>query len=485
MYRPQNAQQMSFEDFNQPLGMHMSPDNRWIKRADSIPWAKLEPIYAKAFPKHTGNIAKTFRMAFAALDIQAKYDLSNRELVQMIMENPYFQYYLGLPGYEYKAPFEQSSLFYFKQRLTPEILAQVNEVICQEAKDNQDKHNGKPTHRAHQNRGTLVLDATAVPANIKYPQDPKLLNDALVHTAKTILQQCHRHHLKVPELALEEAHRDYLNYAKMKRPGKQRRVTQGHQVAYLKVALVWMGVHEAQLTLSKRQARDLTTAQTICAQQEFMFKTNTNRVDNRIVSFSQPHVRPIKRGKIKCPTEFGQKIDVSNSNGYLRIEHESNTGFNEADDLIPVCQRYHNREGGYPRRLLVDELYRTKANLAWCKEHHIRVSGNRLGTDKVHEFTTRQGYKDERDRTMIERDFAVAKANHGLARIRSKVTETVEATIGMAIASLNLDKMMRILFCPSLVLAFIRLKSRFLCRTFDRFLASKTRLEPSMLFNSH
>ena len=35
------------------------------------------------------------------------------------------------------------------------------------------------------------------------------------------------------------------------------------------------------------------------------------RVDQRIVSLSQPHVRPIVRGKAGKPTEFGAKLSVS------------------------------------------------------------------------------------------------------------------------------------------------------------------------------
>ncbi len=36
-----------------------------------------------------------------------------------------------------------------------------------------------------------------------------------------------------------------------------------------------------------------------------MFKNNTYTVENRIVSISQPYIRPIVRGKAKSPVEFG------------------------------------------------------------------------------------------------------------------------------------------------------------------------------------
>ena len=38
MYKPTDKLQHSFLDFNQPMGLHMNPENRWIKLADRIPW---------------------------------------------------------------------------------------------------------------------------------------------------------------------------------------------------------------------------------------------------------------------------------------------------------------------------------------------------------------------------------------------------------------------------------------------------------------
>ena len=52
--------QIRFEDFGQPVGMHMSPDNRWVKRAESIPWDEIEHRYAELFKNRKGNVANRF-----------------------------------------------------------------------------------------------------------------------------------------------------------------------------------------------------------------------------------------------------------------------------------------------------------------------------------------------------------------------------------------------------------------------------------------
>ena len=83
----------------------MNPENRWIKKAEAIPWAEIEERYAELFPGTKGNPAKPLRLALGSLLIQKQYGYSDRELVEQITENPYYQCFVGLPGYQMEAPF--------------------------------------------------------------------------------------------------------------------------------------------------------------------------------------------------------------------------------------------------------------------------------------------------------------------------------------------------------------------------------------------
>ena len=100
MYKPADKTQTSFLDFNQPMGLKMNPDNRWIQMAGRIPWNLFEEKYAGLFPSDTGNVAKPLRMALGSLIIQNRFQYPDRELVEQITENPYLQYFIGLPGYQ-------------------------------------------------------------------------------------------------------------------------------------------------------------------------------------------------------------------------------------------------------------------------------------------------------------------------------------------------------------------------------------------------
>ena len=52
MYRYSDGQ-ISLTDFQQPLGMKLREDNRWVKKAQIIPWSKIEVRYASLFPSKT------------------------------------------------------------------------------------------------------------------------------------------------------------------------------------------------------------------------------------------------------------------------------------------------------------------------------------------------------------------------------------------------------------------------------------------------
>lgn len=73
--------------------------------------------------------AKPLRTVLGSLIIQKQYNYSDRELVEQIRENPYYQFFIGLPGYQDKEAFVPSLLVEFRKRLTDDILGEINEMI--------------------------------------------------------------------------------------------------------------------------------------------------------------------------------------------------------------------------------------------------------------------------------------------------------------------------------------------------------------------
>ncbi len=86
---------------------------------------------------------------------------------------------------------------------------------------------------------------------------------------------------------------------------------------------------EQGYTLGPKQVDLLGTLRKLYEQQLYMHTSRTHKVLDRIVSISQPFIRPIVRGKAKNPVEFGAKLDMSITNGYARIEKISFDAYNE------------------------------------------------------------------------------------------------------------------------------------------------------------
>ena len=448
MYRYSNGQ-ISLSDFKQPVGMNLKESNRWVKKAQTIPWMEIEKRYAALFTNRKGNVAKPLRLALGACIIQAEYGYSDEEITLQIQENPYLQYFCGYAGYDdSKLPFDPSLMVYFRKRLTPEVLGEINEMILRDAAKpegkKEDNDDDDVDDGGNGNSGTLKIDATCAPSNIRYPQDVSLLNEARENAEKLLDVLHDPADGKKPRSYRKRARKDYLNYIRSKkRTAKKTRAAIRKQLNYLKRDLDSIDTKLSMgKELTERQMLRLETLRKIYEQQKYMFDNKVHSVPDRIVSVSQPFVRPIVRGKAGTPVEFGAKLDISVVDGWTRLEHCSFDAYNESGTLPEITERFYAREGHYPERILADKIYRTRANLAYCKEHHIRLSGPPLGRPKKDsESEKRQAHQDECERVEVERCFSLAKRKCGMGLVTAKLQETAAHVIAMSILVLNLRRL--------------------------------------------
>lgn len=187
--------------------------------------------------------------------------------------------------------------------------------------------------------------------------------------------------LALPRRYSKVARKDYLNYAKAKKhTAKKIRKTLKRMLSYVKRDLGYLREFMSQgYAIHFRLVAKSLTVETLYSQQQYMFDSQTHKVENRIVSLSQPWIRPIVRGKTKAPVEFGPKLDLSlDADGYARIEWVSFDAYNESSCLQDAVEAYYQRYGYYPERVLADQIYRTRPNRAYCREHGIRLSGPKL-----------------------------------------------------------------------------------------------------------
>ena len=246
-----------------------------------------------------------------------------------------------------------------------------------------------------------------------------------------------------PRTYRQQARKAYLAVVKQRRPGRKvlRRGIK-RQLQYLRRNLghierlleTWpMGT---PIPLVRWLMQRYWVIQHLVEQQWHMFRTDTRRCDHRIVSISQPHVRPIVRGKLNKAVEFGSKMSVSlDSQGISRVDHLRWDAFHEGHDLPAQVEVYRQRYGHYPEVVLGDPIYGSRSNRDYLNKRSIRFAGKPLGRPKKATEENReelQRLKAQRreeylQRIPIEGKFGQAKNGYRLNYIRAKRANTSEA----------------------------------------------------------
>ena len=473
MYQNTTGQIRISDDFFLPFGGKLNKDNRWVKLEALIPWWELEEKYAKCFKRsNKGEKALSVRVALGTLIIQSRLTLTDRETVNQIMENPYLQYFLGYDRYDdRKPPFDPSLMVHFRKRLTEDILIEINEQIAlaaikeEESKKKKDDDSsnrsgrnsgdGDKLQEESGNKGQLILDATCVPADIHYPTDVRLLNESR-EKLEDIIDTLHQPDIgkKIkPRTYRKEARKNYLSLEKQRKKRiKAIRKVIRKQLLYVKRDLEiinrYLKETDRQELLSKRQRDNLETIRKLYEQQLFMYQNKTHTVEDRIVSITQPHLRPIVRGKAGADVEFGCKVLTSVVGGYSFVERMSFDSFNEGTLLIEAVENYKARFGYYPESVMADTIFRNRENLNWLKKKGIRISGPRLGrpAKTLVKAVRMQEKLDTGVRNAIEGTYGNAKRKYGLGRIKTKLAGTTESSIVLQFLVLNLERRLRVLW---------------------------------------
>jgi len=476
MYHSKSPQQLEFPDFYLPFSGHLDPENRWVRLARLVPWDLAETIYHQNLCEDFGAPIVPARVALGALVIKERMGLTDRETVAAIRENPYLQFFIGLEEFTQEKPFDASLMVDFRKRFGEAGMQQIGEAIALASIDKNDSQdedsssgsssgdcpptssNGTTAGQAERpNRGKLLADATCAPADIRYPTDVSLLNEAREKTDQIIdlLHEPLVGQVSRPRTYRVKARRAFVAFTKKKQPGRRAiRKAQKQQLGYLRRNLQQIDrllTHPGALPLTeldRRTYKNLLVCRELYRQQLQMFQQNTRRVDDRIVSISQAHVRPIKRGKAGRDTEFGAKTSVSVVDGFSFVDRLSWDNYNESLDLIGQIERYKRRFGFYPESVHVDQIYRTRINRAYCKSRGIRMSGPPLGRkpQQVSREQKKQAAADEAIRNQVEGKFGQGKRRFGLARVMAKLASTSAAQISLTFLVMNLELALKQLF---------------------------------------
>ncbi len=370
-------------------------------------------------------------------------------------------------------------MVYFRKRLPEAVVNDCNERIVRhglkviQASDSQDAgdhgNNGGgsightdqsiPSTQKQPNQGSLLIDATCAPVDIRHPTDLSLLNEARELTE--ILIDAMHPQIKgnfghKPRTHRKQARQQFLAVAKKKKPrlNKIRKAIK-QQLGHLKRNLASIDTLIAcggcLLAAGRHIYQKLLVVSELVRQQTILYHADSRSIPDRIVSLYQAHIRPIVRGKARCNVAFGAKISISvTGEGFTFLDRLSYDPYNEGEDLKAQAMAYRRRYGHYPEVICADQIYRTRSNRAFCQRHRIRLSGPRLGRPKsdpeLVAAEKQQFIDDQRQRNAVEGKIGQGKRRYGLGLIREKLAVTQGSTIAINVLVMNLQKLLELLF---------------------------------------
>ncbi len=463
MIKETDFKQIPVAEFKTPFETSLDPKNRWVRLANVIPWEKLAEIYTRNFRKDYGRPATKSQIIIGAIIIKHFLKSSDEDTIELIKENPYLQYFLGLSGFTHKPVFHPTLFVAIRKRLgletfeqmTGEFISAVNalKVSSSKGKKKVVADTVPEDQKEKSNQGQLILDATVAPADIKYPTDLDLLNTSREQSEKLIDRlSASLEGVEKPRTYRRVARKEYLLIIKQKKKDhKKIRKAVRKQLNYLRRNIKSINMlldicRDREQLVEYKNLRIFWIIQEVYRQQKEMYDQISHQTDDRIVSVSQPHVRPIVRGKSGKEVEFGAKISASLVNGYIYLDRMSWDAFNENKDLKKQVENFKERFGHYPEVVIGDKIYGSRENRDFLKENHIRFSGKALGRppavteeNAAEVKKQRKRYRKEQGiRNGIEGKFGEGKRKYQLERVKARTARTSESWIATVFLVMNL-----------------------------------------------
>jgi hypothetical protein len=287
-------------------------------------------------------------------------------------------------------------MVHFRKGLSGNILKEVNALIIEKYKKEDEKRHGATDHKGGdsgvKNKGTLIVDATCAPEDMRFPHEVTLLDEARRKT-EVIIDILHAHGpegIEKPRTYRKRARKEFLAFLRNRKPreGTIRKALKTqiqHVERNLRIISEYRDKIEFEV-LSRKQYRELIVISEIVRQQRVLYRREGWSIEGRILSIAKPHV-------------------LTRSIGHERI-----------------CGTVRNR--GYGIRLSGPKLGRPFKAIEKNKK-------------RIREFK-RIERDDERTRIAVEGKFGEAKQRYTLDRIGTKLKATSETSIMMVFLVMNL-----------------------------------------------
>ena len=178
--RPKERRKTGQNDlFKARLDQIADMNHALVKLAGAINWSFLEKNFDAVYSDGPNHPPPATRLMAGLAILKHTHDLSDAVLCERWIENPCYQLFCGEEFFQYKLPFDRSSMTRWRQRMGEEkLVALIQESLATATRTGA----AKPA-----DFNKVIVDTTVQPKAVTFPTDAKLMHRArerLVRLAK-------------------------------------------------------------------------------------------------------------------------------------------------------------------------------------------------------------------------------------------------------------------------------------------------------------
>lgn len=386
-----------------------------VRLGKEVDWERLDEIFGKTYCEDNGRPASSTRLMVALHYLKYTFNLSDEDVVEAWVENPYWQHFSGNQYFEHSQPIDPTSMTRFRKRIgeagAEELL---KETIAAGLK--------LKAITPHQLKRVNV-DTTVQEKEVRYPTDSRLYERSRERLVKAAVERgidLRQNYNRTAKYHLLMSHR-YAHARQMKRARnstRKLRTILGRVIRDI----------ESKAPVIDHELRNLLDVSRHIQEQQ--------RTDKgKIYSVHEPQVECISKGKAHKRYEFGCKVSVAATSkggwfvGAKAVHGNPYDGHTLSDALEQV-----ERIVQCPEHAFVDMGYRGHDYTGRCEVH---VDKRRRGT------TARSEWKWMKRRAAIEPGIGHLKREHRMDRCRLKGMEGDQFNAILSAAGMNFGKLLK------------------------------------------
>jgi IS5 family transposase len=332
--------------FRSRLDQIINMKHETVRLAQEIDWRWLDDEVAPLF-SDKGRPGLPTRFAVGLLLLKQIYGLSDEQVCDRWVENPYFQYFTGEEFFRHDFPHERSDLTHWRHRLgekldklLAESLRVAHKLGALESKD----------------LARVTVDTTVQPKDITFPTDAKLTHAAI----KGLNRLVKKHDVPVRQSYVRVSKRSAMmagRYAHAKQFNRHNK-----ELRFLRTRLGRL-IRDIGRKIKGNAVLEEVFAIPLSRASQIRLQKQRQR-GWKLYSFHAPEVECIGKGKANAPYEFGVKVSITTTNrrakGGQFVLHAKALPGNPYDGhtLRTVIEETQALTGREIERIYVDKGYR-------------------------------------------------------------------------------------------------------------------------------